>query len=166
MSSSWDRIARSRRRRRLARHEHALGGLAVALVVVRRVDAERRGQREERELRRRAREILAFPEGQCDAVRMMRDFRRCVGDDLAVDGERIDRFRIRQRGRVQRDIDMVALDVRRLENVPFGVRWSADIVAAYVAQNTLPPAGIPDLIRSVYEALHNLGQALRTSQRV
>jgi predicted transcriptional regulator len=39
------------------------------------------------------------------------------------------------------------------------LRWSADIVAAYVAQNTLSPAGIPDLIRSVYDALSTLGQA-------
>ncbi|MGZ3275188.1 MAG: MucR family transcriptional regulator [Caulobacteraceae bacterium] len=39
------------------------------------------------------------------------------------------------------------------------LRWSADIVAAYVSQNTLPPAGIPELIRSVYDALSNLGQA-------
>lgn len=39
------------------------------------------------------------------------------------------------------------------------LRWSADIVAAYVAQNTLAPTGIPDLIRSVYDALSNLGQA-------
>ena len=39
------------------------------------------------------------------------------------------------------------------------LRWSADIVAAYLAQNTLPPTGIPDLIRSVYEALSTVGQA-------
>ncbi len=39
------------------------------------------------------------------------------------------------------------------------LRWSADIVASYVAQNSLPPSGIPDLIRSVYDALSNLGQA-------
>ncbi len=39
------------------------------------------------------------------------------------------------------------------------LRWSADIVAAYVAQNALPAAGIPDLIRSVYETLGALGQA-------
>jgi predicted transcriptional regulator len=39
------------------------------------------------------------------------------------------------------------------------LRWSADIVAAYVAQNTLPPAGISDLIRSVYDALTHLGEA-------
>jgi len=39
------------------------------------------------------------------------------------------------------------------------LRWSADIVAAYVSQNNLPAAGIPDLIRSVYDALANLGQA-------
>ncbi len=39
------------------------------------------------------------------------------------------------------------------------LRWSADIVAAYVAQNALPATGIPDLIHSVYGALGNLGQA-------
>ncbi len=38
------------------------------------------------------------------------------------------------------------------------LRWSADIVAAYLAQNTLPPAGIPDLIHSVYDAFGNLGE--------
>lgn len=39
------------------------------------------------------------------------------------------------------------------------LRWSADIVAAYVSQNALPAAGIPDLIRSVFDALSTLGQA-------
>jgi predicted transcriptional regulator len=39
------------------------------------------------------------------------------------------------------------------------LRWSADIVAAYVAQNTVSPTAIPDLIRSVYDALSTLGQA-------
>jgi predicted transcriptional regulator len=39
------------------------------------------------------------------------------------------------------------------------LRWSADIVASYLAQNTLAAAGIPDLIRSVYDALNHLGQA-------
>jgi predicted transcriptional regulator len=39
------------------------------------------------------------------------------------------------------------------------LRWSADIVASYVAQNTVSTAAIPDLIRSVYDALSNLGQA-------
>lgn len=39
------------------------------------------------------------------------------------------------------------------------LRWSADIVAAYVAQNALPASGIPDLIRSVYDTLGALGQA-------
>ena len=39
------------------------------------------------------------------------------------------------------------------------IRWSADIVAAYVAQNTVQTTAIPDLIRSVYEALNNLGGA-------
>jgi predicted transcriptional regulator len=38
------------------------------------------------------------------------------------------------------------------------LRWSADIVAAFLAQNTLPPTGIPDLIRSVYDAFGNLGE--------
>ncbi len=38
------------------------------------------------------------------------------------------------------------------------LRWSADIVASYVSQNSMAPAGIPDLIRSVYEALNTLGQ--------
>jgi predicted transcriptional regulator len=39
------------------------------------------------------------------------------------------------------------------------LRWSADIVAAYLAQNTLSASAIPDLIRSVHDALSNLGQA-------
>jgi predicted transcriptional regulator len=39
------------------------------------------------------------------------------------------------------------------------LRWSADIVAAYVAQNTLSASAIPDLIRSVHDALSNLGSA-------
>ena len=39
------------------------------------------------------------------------------------------------------------------------LRWSADIVAAYVSQNSVSPAGIPELIRSVYDAFGNLGQA-------
>ena len=39
------------------------------------------------------------------------------------------------------------------------LRWSADIVASYVAQNSVAPAAIPELIRSVYDALSNLGQA-------
>ncbi len=39
------------------------------------------------------------------------------------------------------------------------LRWSADIVASYVAQNSVTPAQIPELIRSVYEALNTLGQA-------
>jgi predicted transcriptional regulator len=39
------------------------------------------------------------------------------------------------------------------------LRWSADIVASYVAQNSVSPSAIPELIRSVYDALSNLGQA-------
>ena len=38
------------------------------------------------------------------------------------------------------------------------LRWSADIVAAYLAQNTLAPSAIPDLIRSVYQTLTTLGE--------
>lgn len=38
------------------------------------------------------------------------------------------------------------------------LRWSADIVAAFVSQNTLPASGITDLIQSVYQALGSLGQ--------
>jgi predicted transcriptional regulator len=39
------------------------------------------------------------------------------------------------------------------------LRWSADIVAAYLAQNTVSATAIPELIRSVHEALSTLGQA-------
>lgn len=39
------------------------------------------------------------------------------------------------------------------------LRWSADIVAAYVSQNALPASGITDFIQSVYQALGSLGQA-------
>jgi predicted transcriptional regulator len=39
------------------------------------------------------------------------------------------------------------------------LRWSADIVSAYVAQNTLPTNSIPELIRTVYVALGALGAA-------
>jgi predicted transcriptional regulator len=38
------------------------------------------------------------------------------------------------------------------------LRWSAEIVAAYVAQNNLPVAGVAELIRSVHGALSNIGQ--------
>jgi predicted transcriptional regulator len=37
------------------------------------------------------------------------------------------------------------------------LRWSADIVSAHVAQNTLPATSIPELIRTVYVALGGLG---------
>ncbi len=40
------------------------------------------------------------------------------------------------------------------------LRWSADIVSAYVAQNTLPTTSIPELIRTVYVALGGLGAAV------
>ena len=39
------------------------------------------------------------------------------------------------------------------------LRLSADIVAAYVAQNALPATAIPEIIRSVHETLKGLGQA-------
>lgn len=38
------------------------------------------------------------------------------------------------------------------------LRLSADIVAAYVAQNTIQATAIPDIIRSVHDTLKGLGQ--------
>ena len=38
------------------------------------------------------------------------------------------------------------------------LRWSAEIVSAFVAQNTIPAAGLPTLIQSVHEALTGLGR--------
>ncbi len=37
------------------------------------------------------------------------------------------------------------------------LRWSAEIVAAYVAQNNMPATGVAELIRSVHGALSNIG---------
>ncbi len=39
------------------------------------------------------------------------------------------------------------------------LRLTADIVAAYVSENTVPPGQIPDLVRSVHGAMLGLGQA-------
>jgi predicted transcriptional regulator len=39
------------------------------------------------------------------------------------------------------------------------LRWSADIVSAYVAQNTLPSQAIGEMIKTVHTALAGLGQA-------
>ena len=39
------------------------------------------------------------------------------------------------------------------------LRWSAEIVAAYVAQNSLPASQLADLIHSVHTALAHLGDA-------
>jgi predicted transcriptional regulator len=36
------------------------------------------------------------------------------------------------------------------------LRWSAEIVAAYVAQNNVPAAGVAELIRSVHGALSDI----------
>jgi predicted transcriptional regulator len=36
------------------------------------------------------------------------------------------------------------------------LRWSAEIVAAYVAQNNMPAAGVAELIGSVHGALSNI----------
>jgi predicted transcriptional regulator len=38
------------------------------------------------------------------------------------------------------------------------LRLSADVVAAYLAQNSVQPQAIPDLIRSVHQTLSTLGQ--------
>ena len=47
------------------------------------------------------------------------------------------------------------------------LRLSADIVAAYVGQNTVSVSAIPDIIRSVHDTLRGLGQpvATRPSER-
>lgn len=47
------------------------------------------------------------------------------------------------------------------------LRLSADIVAAYVGQNTVQVTAIPDIIRSVHDALRGLGQptAARPTER-
>ncbi|HZC15802.1 MAG TPA: MucR family transcriptional regulator [Caulobacteraceae bacterium] len=45
------------------------------------------------------------------------------------------------------------------------LRWSAEIVAAYVAQNNLPTAGVAALIRSVHGALSNIGEAPEPERR-
>ena len=37
------------------------------------------------------------------------------------------------------------------------LRWSADIVAAFVAQNAVASAALPELIRAVYDTLSTLG---------
>ncbi len=39
------------------------------------------------------------------------------------------------------------------------LRLSAEIVAAYVSQNSIPAAGIPDLVRNVHSAVVGLGAA-------
>jgi predicted transcriptional regulator len=39
------------------------------------------------------------------------------------------------------------------------LRWSADIVTAYVAQHAMPPQSVGDLIRHVHQTLAGLGQA-------
>jgi predicted transcriptional regulator len=38
------------------------------------------------------------------------------------------------------------------------LRWSADIVASYLAQNSVSVAAIPELLRSVYQTLGHLDQ--------
>jgi predicted transcriptional regulator len=47
------------------------------------------------------------------------------------------------------------------------LRLSADVVAAYVAQNPLQPQAIPELIRSVHQTLADLGkpQEIRLPER-
>ncbi|WP_235984501.1 MucR family transcriptional regulator [Mesorhizobium neociceri] len=44
------------------------------------------------------------------------------------------------------------------------VGLTADIVSAYVSQNPLPVAGLPDLIASIHSSLSNLGQPSGTAQ--
>jgi predicted transcriptional regulator len=45
------------------------------------------------------------------------------------------------------------------EGADDALRWSADIVAAYIAQNKVPASAIGELIRAVHETLSGLGQA-------
>ena len=40
------------------------------------------------------------------------------------------------------------------------LRWSAEIVSAYVAQNTIPASGIAPLIQSVHTVLQGLGRPM------
>ena len=57
---------------------------------------------------------------------------------------------------------MNMMSVERNEDettAPDLLRWSAEIVAAYVAQNSLPANSIGDLITQVHGALAGLGQA-------
>jgi len=54
----------------------------------------------------------------------------------------------------------MASDAQILESPTDDIlRWSAEIVAAYVAQNNMPAAGVAELIRSVHGALSSIGQA-------
>jgi predicted transcriptional regulator len=45
------------------------------------------------------------------------------------------------------------------------LKWSSDIVAAYVAQNDLPADGVADLIRSVHMALSTIGEPAEAAPR-
>ena len=45
------------------------------------------------------------------------------------------------------------------------LRLTADIVAAFVSENTVPPAEIPNLVRSVHAAMSGLGQAEAAAAR-
>jgi predicted transcriptional regulator len=59
-----------------------------------------------------------------------------------------------------RAFKVMSSETEVLEDDPQDVlRWSADIVAAYVAQNSLPPTGVAPLISSVHQALAGLGAA-------
>jgi predicted transcriptional regulator len=54
----------------------------------------------------------------------------------------------------------MASDIQAAETGPNEVlKWSAEIVASYVAQNSLPVGGVADLIHSVHEALSAIGRA-------
>lgn len=48
-------------------------------------------------------------------------------------------------------------------SVNTALRLAADIVSAYVGNNTVPTAQIPDLIESVYRTLNDIGQMPHTS---
>jgi predicted transcriptional regulator len=46
------------------------------------------------------------------------------------------------------------------------LRMTADVVSAYLSNNSLPPAQIPDVIRTVYATLGGIGHAADPAQAV
>src|ERR1700741_4788223 len=53
---------------------------------------------------------------------------------------------------------VMSSEIEDVESDADVLRWSAEIVAAYVAQNTVPANSVADLIGMVHSALSNLGR--------